>query len=293
MPKKSATKSRKSSSYAKGKASGGHAYWSGQIKIALIYMPVHIFNATQRSSAIDLHLVDRRSGERIHYANVLENGKAVDDDDIVRAYETDHGSAYLEKDELHDMKFLSSDIFELTEFVDVDAIPVSLFDKPLYVLPTGKDSEEIYITLRDALLAKGKVGIGQLTVRGREELCALMPVGDGLVIELLRYTSELRSPKQFFSDLPQNKDKAANVKMAEELIDQLSTPLKLDQYEDHYHEALMELISSKQAKRKPHYETAKDKPKNVINLMHALRKSLKSETTATKKIVHKPACKVS
>jgi len=284
MPRRSTAKSYVRRSPIK--KSGGHAYWSGQIKIALIYMPVHLFNATRRSSTIDLDLLDRRTGERIHHANVLESGKHVNEADIVRGYRTDKGYVYLEKDELQDVKLPSSDVLELTEFVDANTIPIMCFEKPLYVLPDGKSGEEIYITLRDAMRASGKIGIGQLTVRGREELCALLPVKNGLVVELLRYSSELRAPDDFFADLPAAKAKAANVKMAGELIEQLTAPFDPDQYEDHYHEAMMELIYSKQARRQPHYVSAPDKPKNVINLMDALRKSLK-------KSAHKPPKKAS
>jgi len=278
---------KKSSQRGGAKSGSGHAYWSGQIKIALIYMPVHLYNAVRRNSAaIDLDLIDRKSGERVHHANVLENGDPVADEDIVRGYKTDRGYVYLEKEELQGVKLPSSDILEILQFVDAN-VPFTHFEKPLYVLPSGRGGEEIYVTLRDAMYGAHKIGIGQLTVRGREELCALIPHGDGLVIELLRYAGELRAPEDSFADYARAKAKAADVKMAQELITQLSEPLNLREYEDHYHEAMMELIQSKQARRLPHYETAKAKPKNVVNLMDALRKSLRSSKPAAKKSARK------
>ncbi len=276
-----------------GKA-GGHAYWSGQIKIALVYLPVNVFTATKTSAKIALEQVDRNTGEHIHHANVLENGTLVPYEDIIKGYKNDDGSyTLLEKDELDTVKLPSSDVLELTHFVDFADLPFIYFEKPLYIMPKGKSAAEVYTTIRDALKDSNKVGIGQLTVRGREELCAVLPHGNGLVLELLRYGDELKDPDDFFAEFKDSKTKKDNLKLAQALIAQQDSDMNLNDYADHYHDALLELIESKRHKRQPHFEKAAAKPRNVVNFMDALRKSLNTgaapKKAAAKTKTHKPA----
>ena len=250
-----------------------HAYWSGQIKIALVYLPVQLQTATRSSSQIDLDQIHGPSGERIHYAKVLEDGTEVEKEDIVKGYKDENGDyIIMTQDEIDNVKLPSSDVLELVQFVDLKSIPLYHFEKPYYITPNGKEAGEIYVTIRDALKKSGKAGIGQLALRGREDLCAVLPYEDGLILEVLRYDNEVKKPDEFFGSIT-NKTEADNVEMALELIKKRSSPLKLEKFEDHYHDALLELINSKRENRKPQYVVA-EKPKNVINLMDALRKSL-------------------
>src|SRR5262249_28740743 len=148
--------------------------------------------ATRRSSQLPLHELSRKTGERVHHQNVTEDGKFIDRDDIVKGYEYEKGEyVTLEQEEIDDIKLPSSDTLELGNFVDASAIPIIRFERPYFVLPANKKAEEIYDVFTEALRANQKAGIGQIALRGREELCAILPFEQGLILETLRYDAEL------------------------------------------------------------------------------------------------------
>ncbi|MFO1243364.1 MAG: Ku protein [Rickettsiales bacterium] len=261
-------------------------YWTGQIRLSLVTLPVELFSAVKRSaSQIDLDQIDRKSGERVHHMNVLENGKEVSRENIIKGYQVFKGDyVLLEPEEIEQVKLPSSDVFELTHFIDQDKLPLTHIEKPYYALPKGKNAIEIYGVFRDALKATGKVGLGQITLRGKEELCALIPYEKGLLVQTLRYSMEVRDPDEYYGDISSGKTKGEYLSLAKKLIEENSAePSILDDYTDHYFEALMELIHSKEENRKPEYKTAEKAPDKVIDLMEALRKSLKGGKTSTKK----------
>lgn len=260
-------------------------YWTGSIRLSLVTLPVEMFTAVKSSaSQVDLDQIDRHSGERVHHMNVLEDGTEVKREDIIKGYQVSKGEyVLLEPDEIKEVRLPSSDIFELTHFIDAASLPVTHIEKPYYVLPKGKNAQEIYGVIRDALKATGKVGVGQIALRGREELCALIPFENGLLIETLRYGAEVREADEFYHGIPTTKSKGDYLALAKKLIEQNSAePEVLQKYTDNYHEALMELIHSKEEDRSPEYKTAEKAPDKVIDLMEALRKSLKGGGTPKK-----------
>jgi DNA end-binding protein Ku len=169
-----------------------HSFWTGQIRISLVTLAVQLLPATKRTSQMALHELHRPTGERIHHQDVLENGKPVKDSDIVKGYEYAKGEyVLLEQKEIDAVKLPSSDELELIHFIDVDALPVIRLERPYFVVPDGKKSDEIYHVIAESLKESNKAGIGQITLRGREELCAIMALEHGLVLETLRYDMEL------------------------------------------------------------------------------------------------------
>lgn len=253
----------------------GRPYWSGQIRISLVSFPVSLRSALQRGSSIPLHEVDRESGERIRHLNVTESGKEVEYSDIIRAYDAEGDQqVLLEPDEIKAIRLPSSDSLELNAFVDVAAIPVERYERPYFVLPDGKDAEEIYAVIHRALADSTKAGIGQITLRGREELCALLPGQGGLMLETLRYDRELQDGADIFPDLSKRKTKSDYVELAEQLIRKNATEADFSDFHDRYHEALLELIKAKQAHRRPNLPKAARQPEKVVDFMDALRRSL-------------------
>jgi DNA end-binding protein Ku len=253
-----------------------HPYWRGQIRIALITLPVHLYTATRRSSHVTLHEIDRNTGERIHHQNVTDEGRPVEDEDIVKAYEYQKGEyVILEKDELQSVKLPSGDTLELEEFVDLSAIPLAYFERPYFLLPEGKGSTEIYDVIRSALEATGKAGIGQVALYGREQLCAVSAFKNGMMLQTLRYADELQELPEIYS-APATKVKGDYLALAEQLIEKGSKPFDLSRFQDHYREALRELIEAKQEHRKPVF-AARPKPEKVVNFMDALRRSLEQK----------------
>jgi DNA end-binding protein Ku len=252
-------------------------YWSGQIRISLVGFAVDIFPATQRGSQVPLHEYDRRNGERIRHQNLNDSGDPVEYDDIVKGYEFEKNDAVLlEKDEIDSLKLPSSDALELTEFIPAAALQPIRYERPYFILPHKKTDAAIYQVVREALEASGMVGIGQITLRGREELCAVGALKKGLSLETLRYDAELLDPDEFFADLHDAKIRKDEVALARRLIEQNTGKPDFGRFHDHYHEALLDLIDSKRHKRKPHFTKGAPIPAKVIDFMDALQRSLKS-----------------
>lgn len=269
-------------------------YWSGQIRISLVSFDVTLRSALKRGSQVPLHQIDRESGERIHHLNVTESGKEVAYEDIVKAYDAgDDRDVQLEPDELAAIKLPSSNALDLGTFVDRAAIPVERFERPYFVLPGDKDAEEIYAVIHQALAKSGRAGIGQITLRGREELCAVIAAEDGLMLETLRYDRELVEADEVFPDLSRKKLKSDYVDLANQLIEKNAAEPDFAGFHDRYHEALLELIKAKAAHRKPHLPKAPKQPEKVVDFMDALRRSLdrKGQAGGRRHASHRPARK--
>jgi DNA end-binding protein Ku len=256
----------------------GRPYWSGQIRISLVSFAITLRSALRRGSQIPLHEVDRESGERIRHLNVTESGKEVEYSDIIRAYDSgDDKNVLLEPEEIKAIKLPSSDVLDLGAFVDIASIPVERYERPYFVLPDGKDAEEIYVVIHKALRDENRAGIGQITLRGHEELCALLPVEDGLMLESLRYDRELQDGSDIFPDLGHRRLKSDYVELANQLIEKNASKPDFSAFHDRYHEALRELIEAKQAHRKPHLPKGGKRPEKVVDFMDALRRSLEQK----------------
>jgi DNA end-binding protein Ku len=260
-------------------------YWTGEIHISLVSLPITLQSATRRSSQVPLHELSKASGERIHHQNITEDGKVIDRADIVKGYEVQKDEyVILEDEELAGVRLPSSDTLDLNDFVDIASIPIAHFERPYYVLPQGKKAEEIYDVIAEALRSSGKAGIGQITLRGREELCAVLPVDQGLMIETLRYKNELEEKPTIYQRKTPPKAKGDYITLAKQLIRENSHDFSIAKFHDHYHEALEELIEAKKSHRKPHYATSKEKPSKVVDFAEALRRSLKSKSGTSAKL---------
>lgn len=260
-------------------------YWSGQIRLSLVSLPVNIYPALSRSRQIPLHEIYRKTGQRVRHQNVVD-GEEIDSEDIVKGYEVEKGEyVILEPDEIKDLKIPSKKILEITQFVDKGSIDAIYFESPYFVTPDGKSSEDAFAVIRDALRASDKVGIGQLAIAGRERLCAIKPCGSGIMLETLRYEDEIKNSDHYFGDIENGKVDKEELSLAKELIKRKTAIFKPEKFHDHYREALQELIDSKLEHREPK-EIFEEKPTGkVINLMDALRSSLKekNEKPAAKK----------
>lgn len=264
-------------------------YWSGHIRLSLVSLPVSIYPALSRSRTIPLHEIYRPTGQRVHHQNVVD-GEPIDREDIVKGYEISKGEyVLLEPEEIKELKIPSKQTLEITEFVDRGSIDQVYFETPYFVTPNGKSGEDAFSVIREALRSTGKIGIGQLAIAGRERLCALKPCGSGMMLETLRYEDEIRDSDPYFGDIEKGKVDKEQLDLAKELIKRKTASFKPEKFHDHYREALQELINSKLENREPE-EIVSEKPAGkVINLMDALRKSLKDDSPPKEK--EKPASK--
>jgi DNA end-binding protein Ku len=256
------------------------AYWSGRIRLALVSIPVHLFPATKSSAKISFNQVHKPSGKRIRYEKVVPGIGPIDTDDIVKGYEVSKGKyVLLSDDELDDVKLEAKKTIDLVQFVDQSEIDPIYFERPFFVLPDeeNEDAEEAYVVLRDALKKTKKVGLGQLVVRGKSSIVALKACGKGLLIETLRYADEVKKADSFFSEIPKVDTNKELIGLAEELIGRKAEKFNPGKFKDAYAVALKELIDAKLEKRPPKDIEEPQQSAQVIDLMQALKRSVRGK----------------
>jgi DNA end-binding protein Ku len=263
--------------------------WRGQIRLALVSIPVELFSATRSGAQIQFHQVHEPTGKRIKYEKVVPGIGPVDTDEIVKGYEVSKGHyVLLDPEEIESVKLESRRTLDLVEFVDDDGIDPMYFDKPYYVVPADDLAEEAYVVLRDALKAAHKVGVGQLAMRGQEYVVALKPCGRGMLLETLRYADEVNKSSGFFRDIGDHKPDPDLLDMASMLIERKAGEFDPNEFHNRYVDALHRLIEEKQRAKgekiieDPEANAAPPKGSNVIDLMAALKKSLGDERAAKK-----------
>ncbi|WP_206240438.1 non-homologous end joining protein Ku [Novosphingobium terrae] len=269
------------------------AYWQGQIRLALVSIPVEVYPATRSGAAISFHQIHEPSGKRVRYEKVVPGLGPVDRDEILKGYEVEKGEyVLLDEEEIEAVKIESRKTLELVQFVENGAVDVLYYEKPYFILPADDLAQEAYVVLREALRQTGKAGLGQLSVRGREQLVSVRPCGKGLIMEVLRYADEVAKVASQFKDLPTGDPSEDLIELATTLIEKKTHPFKPEAFRDHYIDALHRLIEKKRKAKggKRILEDVEEpdgaKGGNVIDLMAALKKSVGGGEKATPK---KPA----
>lgn len=255
------------------------AYWQGQIRLALVSIPVEVYSATKSGAKVSFRQIHEPSGKPIKYEKVVPGIGPVDADEILKGFEYEKGSyVLLDPEEVEAVKLESKKTLELTQFVDLDEIDVLYYETPYYVVPADDLAEEAFVVLREALRRTKKVGLGQLTLRGREYIVSLKPCGRGLVMETLRYADEVNKANSYFRDIGDSKPDEELLELAEALIEKKTSSFNPDAFKDRYIDALKELVArklkAKGGKVTPEEEPARPSGSNVIDLMAALKKSI-------------------
>ena len=264
------------------------AYWQGQIRLALVSIPVEIYSATRAGAAISFKQIHEPTGQPIHYEKVVTGIGPVDVDEIVKGFEVAKGEyVLLDQEEIDAVKLESKKTLELTQFVDSSEIDVLYYEKPYFVVPADDLAEEAFIVLREALRRSKKVGLGQLAMRGREYVVSLKPCGRGMVLETLRYADELNKAQSYFREIPDQQPDPELLDLAQALIDRKTAAFAPQEFHDRYVDALRDLV---ERKRKAHGEKiiedkegATKSGSNVVDLMAALKKSMEKGTAASAK----------
>src|SRR6266567_6403710 len=203
-------------------------------------------------------------------------------EDIIKGYKVDTDT-YVEmsKDELDDIALDSTHTIEIDEFVPRTDIDSRYLIRPYYLVPDGKVGHDAFAVIRETIRSMNKVAIGRVVLTSREHIIALEPLDNGLVGTLLRYPYEVRDEKEYFDDIQDVKVTKDMLDLAEHIVTQKTGEFEPEKFEDHYEEALVELIN---AKRNGKTVGQKPRPRgeNVVDLMDALKKSLATEATTTK-----------
>ena len=271
------------------------AYWQGQIRLALVSIPVEIYSATKSGASISFKQIHEPTGKPIHYEKVVTGVGPVDVGEIVKGYEVAKGEfVLLEQDEIDAVKLESKKTLELTQFVDASEIDVLYYEKPYFVVPADDLAEEAFIVLREALRRSKKVGLGQLALRGREYVVSLKPCGRGMVLETLRYADEVNKAQNYFREIPDQQPDPELLDLATTLIDRKTAAFDPKVFHDRYLDALRDLVERKRAAHGRKIIDEKDagtgrSGSNVVDLMAALKKSMEKTGAAAKKPVAKPA----
>ena len=251
-------------------------FWKGHLRLALVSIPIRLVTAEKAEAEIHFHQVDRQSKKRIKYIKVVPGKGEIKKENIAMAYEAEPGNyVFMDDTDLDNLKLKSRQVVELTQFVSANEIDPLYFERPYYVLPDGEAAEEGYRVIRDALKLSKKVGIGQLTLRGKENLVALYPGGNGLVLDTLRYDSDLKDADEAFEGIKTSPARTDMMEMAADLIKRRTETFDPSKYKNHYAAALRELVASKVTKGQTVAVEENAEPEGkVIDFMDALKRSV-------------------
>ena len=252
------------------------ANWKGFLRLSLVTCPIALFPATSEVEKISFNQINRKTGHRIKYLKVdAETGDDVDNDDIVKGYKVDTDNyVTFEKDELENVALESTRTIDIDQFVPRSEIDELFIVRPYYLVPDGKVGHDAYAVIRETIKATDKVALGRLVLTNREHVIALEPRDNGLVGLLLRYPYEVRDAAEYFEAIQDVKITKDMLDLARHIVDQKSGHFDPSKFEDRYEGALSEIITQKQAGR-PIARLKRPQGSNVVDLMDALRQSLK------------------
>jgi len=265
------------------------ALWKGAISFALVHIPVELVSASL-DHELDLSMLDRRDFAPIGYKRYnKQTGKEVEWDDIIKGYEykTDE-YVVLSDEDLRQANVKATQTIDIDTFVDAAEVPLTFYEYPYYLLP-AKGGEKVYALLRETLRKANKVAIASVVMRTKQHLCALVCVGNAIVLNTLRYADEIRPTDDL--DLPPNTMRAAGIsdkelKMALSLVEGMSEPWEPAQYHDSYREDVLALVKKKIKARQtktitpPAPEPEEEQDSNVIDLVALLQQSLGKKAPA-------------
>ena len=254
--------------------------WKGSIAFGLVSIPVELYSAV-RDHRPKFRLLHAKDEAPVRYERVCQTeGKPVAWEDLVKGYEYAKGQfVVLTKDDFKTAAVEKTKTIDIMDFVDPDEIDERYFETPYY-LQAGKGADRSYALLREAIRASGKIGIAKIILREAQHLAAVEAIGDALVLTMMRFSDELADLKAF--SFPHKAEiRPAELKMAQQLIDNLVTTWQPDKYTDEYKENLLRVINAKLKGKKPKLIDGDTTPKQaeVVDLMARLRASLEGKKT--------------
>ncbi|HET8963394.1 MAG TPA: Ku protein [Chitinophagales bacterium] len=247
------------------------AIWTGSVGFGLVNIPVKMYSAIEES-VLDFDMLDKKDHSHIKYKKVNENtGKEVAWENIVKGYDLNGKYVVLDDSDFDKASPEKTNHIEIDQFVEEKEIDSSYFEQPYYLEPQ-KTGTRAYALLRDALKKSGKAGVGTFVMRNREHLCILKSNADVIILNRIRFAQEIRPTTDL--KLPKVKSKPAEIKMAINLIDQLTEKFDVKKYKDDYSGKLLKIIKAKSKGK-----TTTQKPMKVVHskskdLMEQLKASL-------------------
>ena len=268
------------------------AYWKGYLKLSLVSCPIALFPATSEREKISFHQINKETGNRIRYKKIdAESGDEVDNADIVKGYEVAKGEYIeLEPGELEAVAIESKHVIDIDEFVPRGEIDELYLRDPYYIVPDGEVGQQAFAVIREAIRKEGMVALGKIVFTSREHIIALEARGKGLLGLTLRYPYEVRDEKDYFDTIEDEKIPKDMIDLAVHIVETKTGHFKPQQFKDEYEDALKDLLRRKQKGEK--IERPKERaPSNVINLMVALRQSLKAGGSSARRSASRPSAR--
>jgi len=264
------------------------AIWKGAISFGLVNVPIALYPASEEIG-IDFDWLDKRSMDPVGYKRVNKRtGKAIEGDDIVKGIKQDDGDYVVLSDEQIKAAYpKSTQTIEIETFVEAAEIDLLLLEKPYYLEPSGKGSDKVYALLRESMREAGVIGIARVVMHTKEHLAALMPSGPALILNTIRWASEIRPMSEL--KLPADGKAAANLKpgdlkMAAQLISNMTGKWQPADYTETFSAAVHELVKRKikagetESVTPVEEASTEERSSNVIDLTELLARSLKRKS---------------
>lgn len=266
------------------------AIWKGHIRFSLVTIPIRIYTAIDSAQTIKFNQLSKETKNPVKYEKKDKvTGDVLKSDDIIKGYQYEPGQyVIMQTEDFEKIKLKSTKVIEIEGFVNAEEVHPTLYEAPYFIGPDGDIAAKSYALLMQTLKESGKVGVGRVVLREKENMVLLTPHGKGIMLYKLRTPDEVRN----IEDVPkieevQDADKD-QLKLAKTLVDSMSKPFAEIDMTDHYHEALKELISAK-IEGKEVVSYTEEEPE-VVDIMTALKESIeqaKSEKKPMKKATGK------
>jgi len=253
------------------------ANWKGFLKLSLVSCGIALYPATSTRERIHFNIVNRETGNRVRYRQIdAETGEDVPEQDRVKGYKAADGSyVLLEPEELDEVALESTHTIEIASFVPRKEIDEIYLNEPYYLAPDDEVGAEAFAVIRDAMRTTSLVGLARVVLYNHERLLMLEPLGNGIKATALRYQEEILDAKGYFAEIEDIKVPKDMLELAEHILKTKRGHFDPSKFSDRYEDALKALIKAKQAGKPA--PVAPPRPSNVINLMDALRRSVRSE----------------
>jgi DNA end-binding protein Ku len=251
--------------------------WQGHLRLSLVSCPVALYAATSTRSDVHFHLINPQTDNRIRMIATDPDTGPVDRSDLVKGYEFEKGRyILLTEEELRSVRLESTKTIDIESFVPADDIDRLYWNDPYFLMPDGKMAVEAYGVIREAMKKSGQIALGRVVMSTRERLLALEPRDRGIVAYTLCTADEVEDAATAFRDIPAVKPDPDMVAIALKIIEQKEAAFDPDQFVDRYEQALKALIAEKEKGQKP-VEAAPPEDTKVVDLMAALRASLRGQ----------------
>jgi DNA end-binding protein Ku len=263
--------------------------WEGHLRLSLVTCPVELYAATTKSRDVSFHMIHKKTHNRIRMIPHDPELGEVKRSELTRGFEVSKNNYILVSDEeLASVRIPSNKTIDIEEFVEADSIDRIYWDTPYYLVPQGPTGMDAFVIIRQAMEKSKKLALARVVMHTRERIVALEPRGKGILLTTLHSADEVRDDEDYFDKIESGRADKKMLEIAEKIIDQQAADFDPTEFKDRYEEALRDLIEEKKKGHKPVVAEELETADNVIDLMQALKKSLKGKSKAQATHHHAP-----